>query len=80
MFMKNVTSGLKSGWCVKHKNIKENEAMTIKIIRAPANISKLVYYFNTGTGKSKNIKDVNNVSTNSRDVIKVERYFWGYTW
>jgi hypothetical protein len=34
MFMKNVTSGLKSGWCEKHKNIKENEPMTIEIIRS----------------------------------------------
>jgi hypothetical protein len=34
MFIKNVTSGLKSGWCVKHKNIKENETMTIEIIRS----------------------------------------------
>jgi hypothetical protein len=33
-FMKNVTSGLKSGWCEKHRNIKENETMTIEIIRS----------------------------------------------
>ena len=31
---KNVTSGLKSGWCEKNKNIKENETMTIEISRS----------------------------------------------
>jgi hypothetical protein len=34
MFIKNVTSGLKSEWCEKHRNIKENETMTIEIIRS----------------------------------------------
>jgi hypothetical protein len=34
MFIKKLTSGLKSGWCEKHKNIKENESMTIEIIRS----------------------------------------------
>jgi hypothetical protein len=34
MFIKNVTSGLKNGWCEKHKDIKENETMTIEIIRS----------------------------------------------
>ena len=29
----HVTSGLKSGWCNKHGNIKENETMTIEIVR-----------------------------------------------
>jgi hypothetical protein len=29
MFIKNITSGLKSGWCEKHRKIKENETMTI---------------------------------------------------
>jgi hypothetical protein len=35
-----------------------------------------VYCFNTGTGKTQNTKDANTISTNSRDLIKVERYFW----
>jgi hypothetical protein len=34
MFIKNVTFDLKSGWCEKHRNIKENETMTIEIIRS----------------------------------------------
>jgi hypothetical protein len=34
MFIKNITSVLKSGWCEKHKNIKENETVTIDIIRS----------------------------------------------
>jgi hypothetical protein len=34
MFIKNVASGLKSEWCEKHRNIKENETMTIEIIRS----------------------------------------------
>jgi len=31
---KHITSGLKSGWCDKHRNVKENETMTIEIIRS----------------------------------------------
>jgi hypothetical protein len=34
MFINNVTFRLKSGWCEKHRNIKENETMTIEIIRS----------------------------------------------
>jgi hypothetical protein len=63
MLIENVTSGLKSGWCEKHNTIKENETMTIKIIRSTQitafflssaghpPIYKLVYCFNTGTEK-----------------------------
>jgi hypothetical protein len=34
MYIKHITSGLKSGWCEKYRNIKENETMTIEIIRS----------------------------------------------
>jgi hypothetical protein len=34
MLIKNGTSSLKSGWCEKHRKIKENKTMTIEIIRS----------------------------------------------
>jgi hypothetical protein len=47
MFIENVTSGLKSGWCEKHKTIKKkNETMTIDIIRS----SQIKALFLSSTG------------------------------
>jgi hypothetical protein len=45
--MKNVTSGLKSGWCEKHRNLKVNETMTIEIIRS----SQIKAFFLSCTGR-----------------------------
>jgi hypothetical protein len=46
MFIKNITSSLKSGWCDKHRNIKENETLTIEIIRSSQ--IKAVFLSNAG--------------------------------
>ena len=45
MFIYNVTFGLKSGWCNKHGNIKENETMPIEIISSQ---KKAFFLFSTG--------------------------------
>ena len=69
---KKVTSSLKSGWCNKHRNIKENETMTIEIIRSTEITDLLCQVQDTRQypkvivslqeRENKNIKDANNIS------------------
>ena len=81
-FHEKVTSSLKSGWCNKHRNIKENETMTIEIIRSTQITAVLCQVQDTRQHlkvivsiqerENENIKDANNISPDK----KFEGYYW----
>ena len=63
---KNITSGLKNGWCDKHRNVKENETMTIEIIRS----SQIKAFFLSNAGRPPMSQSQCNVSIQEREKQK----------